>query len=83
MEQKQREKLLEARAWIQKELDTCINFWLKNGMDREHGGVYWSVVTAAYLALSFLTMRWDRTWIIWPVAGVVFALLMIIYAMMR
>lgn len=29
MEQKQREKLLEARAWIQKELDTCINFWLK------------------------------------------------------
>ena len=40
MEQKQREKLLEARAWIQKELDTCINFWLKNGMDREHGGVY-------------------------------------------
>ena len=24
----------------------------------------------ASLALSFLTMRWDRTWILWPVAAV-------------
>ncbi len=39
------------------------------------GGVYWSVVTAAYLALSFLTMRWDRTWIIWPVAAVLYGAL--------
>lgn len=33
-------------------------------------GIYWCVITAAYLALSFLTGRWDMTWIIWPVAGV-------------
>ena len=33
-------------------------------------GIYWLLVTAVYLALSFLTMRWDRTWIIWPVAAV-------------
>ena len=32
--------------------------------------IYWTVVTAVYLAWSFLTFRWDRTWIIWPVAGV-------------
>ncbi len=32
-------------------------------------GVYWCVITAAYLAVSFLTNRWDLTWIIWPVAG--------------
>ena len=31
---------------------------------------YWLIVTAAYLAVSFLTNAWDRTWIIWPVAGV-------------
>lgn len=35
--------------------------------------VYWSVVTAIYLAVSFGGMGWDRSWIIWPVAGVLFA----------
>ncbi len=34
--------------------------------------VYWCVITAAYLAVSFLTNRWDLTWIFWPVAGVLF-----------
>lgn len=34
--------------------------------------VYWGVVTAGYLAWSFITMRWDFTWIVWPVAGVLF-----------
>lgn len=37
-----------------------------------YGGVYWGIVTAAYLAVSFLTNRWDMTWIIWPVAAVLF-----------
>ena len=40
MEQEKREKLLETKQWIDQELDTCINFWLTNGMDKEHGGVY-------------------------------------------
>lgn len=34
------------------------------------GRIYWPVVTAVYLLVSFLTMRWDITWVIWPVAGV-------------
>ena len=34
------EKLIEVRDWIRKELDTCVNFWLEHGMDRENGGVY-------------------------------------------
>ena len=33
-------KLREARVWIRSELDKCVNFWLKNGMDKENGGVY-------------------------------------------
>lgn len=33
-------------------------------------GLYWSLIVAVYLGISFLTMRWDRTWIIFPVAGV-------------
>lgn len=32
--------------------------------------IYWCVVTAIYLGWSFYTMEWNRTWIIWPVAGV-------------
>lgn len=34
--------------------------------------IYWSVVTAVYLGWSFLTADWGRTWIIWPVAGVLY-----------
>lgn len=33
-------------------------------------GSYWLLVTAGYLAWSFITQKWDQTWIVWPVAGV-------------
>ncbi len=36
------------------------------------GGVYWSVITAGYLLVSFVTGAWGLTWIIWPVAGVIY-----------
>lgn len=36
-------------------------------------GIYWCTATAIYLAISFYTMRWDTSWIIWPVAGVLYA----------
>ena len=35
-------------------------------------GTYWMLVTAAFLAWSFLTDSWDRSWIIWPIAGVLY-----------
>lgn len=34
---------------------------------------YWCTVTALYLGLSFYTSAWQRTWIVWPVAAVLFA----------
>ncbi len=34
--------------------------------------IYWCTVTAIYLGWSFTTRRWDETWIVWPVAGVLF-----------
>ena len=34
---------------------------------------YWMLVTAGYLTWSFITNRWDRTWIVWPVAAVAYA----------
>ena len=39
---------------------------------REHGtfgGIYWGLVTAGYLAWSFITGNWGRSWIVWPIAG--------------
>ncbi len=40
--------------------------------------VYWLLATAIYLAWSFTTNGWERTWIIWPIAGVLFAALMVV-----
>jgi transcriptional regulator with XRE-family HTH domain len=34
--------------------------------------IYWSLMLAIYLAYSFLTGRWDQSWVIWPVAGVLY-----------
>ena len=45
--------------------------------------VYWSAVTAGYLAVSFITNRWDRTWIVWPVAGVLFGLVLAVAGAIR
>lgn len=36
---------------------------------------YWPVVTAIFLAWGFLADAWDRCWIVWPVAGVLFGAL--------
>lgn len=33
---------------------------------------YWLIATAVYLAWSFITEDWQHTWIVWPVAGVLF-----------
>ena len=38
-----------------------------------YDGVYWAIATAVYLGWSFVTSRWEDTWIVWPVAGVLFA----------
>lgn len=35
-------------------------------------GVYWCIVTAGFLAYSFVTGDWGRSWIVWPVAGCLF-----------
>ena len=41
---------------------------------------YWLVMVAVYLALSLPADRWDRSWILWPVAGVLYAAVRIIAA---
>ena len=34
--------------------------------------IYWCIATAVYLGYSFVTMDWARSWVIWPVAAVLF-----------
>lgn len=36
---------------------------------------YWTLTTALYLAVSFTQNNWNQSWIIWPIAGVLFAAL--------
>lgn len=38
-------------------------------------GCYWTFVTAGYLAWSFIGGCWDRSWIVWPIAGVLYGAL--------
>lgn len=35
--------------------------------------IYWAVVLAGYLIWSFVTNRWGLTWIVWPIAAVLYA----------
>lgn len=37
------------------------------------GAVYWPVVIAVYLGWSFWTGKWGVTWVVWPVAALLFA----------
>ena len=41
--------------------------------------VYWCVVTALYLSISFLTNRWDMTWLIWVIAAVLNPVVVILF----
>ena len=57
------QKLLEEGDYSRK------NKYKKKGII---AGIYWCVITAIYLTYSFWTGNWNRSWIIWPVAGVLF-----------
>lgn len=37
---------------------------------------FWLTATAVYLGWSFLTKAWDITWVVWPIAGILFAVVM-------
>lgn len=37
--------------------------------------VYWTLILAVYFGYSFITKKWAVSWIIWPVAGLVYAAL--------
>ena len=45
----------------------------KKGILGALSGAYWILITAVYLAVSLPHDNWDETWIIWPVAALIFA----------
>ena len=55
----------------------------RNRLTSTAAGVYWLLVTAGYLAWSFYTDGWNRTWIVWPVAGVLFPSVMAVVGAIR
>ena len=50
----------------------------RNQMKERVSTVYWLSATAVYLGWSFWTNDWGNTWIVWPLAGVLFAVVMCI-----
>lgn len=45
--------------------------------------VYWCAALVIYLAWSFITGDWHKTWIVWPIAGVGYGLLIGILRIIR
>ena len=46
-------------------------------------GVYWCLITAGYLAYSFITNDWQRSWIVWPIAGVLYGCVLAVASAIR
>ena len=38
----------------------------------DFGKIYWAMITAAYLAYSFITQDWHISWIMWVLAGIAY-----------
>lgn len=37
--------------------------------------IYWLTATLLYLGYSFTTNNWERSWIIWPIAGILYGII--------
>lgn len=46
-------------------------------------GAYWNIIISIFLVYSFITNDWERSWIIWPVAGVLFMTVIILISTFR
>jgi hypothetical protein len=59
-------------TFLLNEIDASPETRKKNKTEETISSVYWCVAIAIYLTWSFLTNDWGRTWIVWPIAGVLF-----------
>ena len=44
----------------------------ENRRNEPIAAIYWAAALTIYLAWSFITMQWQTTWIVWPIAGVLY-----------
>lgn len=42
------------------------------------GGIYWCIATAVYLFWSFWSNDWKITWLVWPIAGVLYGMVHVV-----
>jgi len=56
-----------------KEGDYALPKKRENRIKETVASVYWLLATAIYLGASFLTNEWETTWVVWPIAGILFA----------
>ncbi|WP_241009941.1 hypothetical protein [Lactobacillus helveticus] len=49
----------------------------KNGrrIMNKYAAIYWLTATMLYLGYSFLTNNWEHSWIIWPIAGILYGII--------
>ena len=59
-------------TFLLNEIDASPETRKKNKTEETISSVYWCLAVAIYLTWSFLTNDWGRTWIVWPIAGVLF-----------
>ena len=55
----------------------------KDPVANAFAAVYWPVVVLVYLTWSFLGDAWDRSWVIWPITGILFGAIMAALAATR
>ena len=66
----------EAYGKLLQEGDYSVKEKKKSPLMSAVSSIYWMIAVAVYLAWSFLTNDWGRTWLVWPIAGVAFGILM-------
>ena len=59
-------------TFLLNEVDASPETRRQNKTEEAISSVYWCVAVAIYLTWSFLSGDWGRTWIVWPIAGVLF-----------
>lgn len=69
---------MSAYKQLLQEEDYSIEHKKANSKSEIIGSIYWPIVVAIYLFWSFVTYDWHITWIIWPVAGVLFGVVVAI-----
>ena len=65
------QKLLKEGEFTEKEKK-------RTGIKEVVGFCYWGILTAIYLAWSFLTNNWDISWLVYAIGGVLFPIVMYI-----